>query len=30
MTDGPVVIYSMSLDKEKWPLRPWASRPLSF
>ena len=30
LTDGPVVIYSMSLDKEKWPLRPWASRPLMF
>lgn len=30
LTDGPVVIYSMSLDKEKWPLRPWASRPLEF
>lgn len=30
LTGGPVVIYSMSLDKEKWPLVPWASRPLVF
>lgn len=27
---GDVLIYSMSLDKEKWPLVPWGSRPLSF
>lgn len=30
LTDGDIVIYSMSLDKEKWPLVPWASRPLEF
>ena len=30
LSDGPVVIYSMSLDKEKWPLRPWGSRPMEF
>jgi len=30
LSDGPVVIYSMSLDKEKWPLVQWGSRPLVF